>query len=470
MKEKSGAMLRILCSAALGAVVCLLGPSAYADTTWTGATDSEFGTISNWDNGSPGNPETVAIIGSGATVSNTVNHTGTNAYQLTVSGASTLNSSADFTTTYLKISGGSTLNLTGGSVTVPVQTANNNSTKIELNDGSLLNISGGVHTLNERIATYGTKSTIRINGSEATVNVHQQSTFTATIEFVFDADGVSTFDSDSRLGLGGSDLTVDARSYAGPSRTFDLVDVDWLDASSGFGGTIDITPPSGYTYAYNQADIQTTGEINLTLVESGKSLIFYDDFRENGLSANGVSRDGGWAGGADWTWSSGQMVSTGATARGMGRVVPVPSGLTVEEKLEFRLEYSASTNSSLRVHLWGLKDVSSVPDSWVMNLGGTVGMWYSAGGAFERCHLGNGSTNFTGYVSGAAVQIPSNVGTGLTYSCELDVGGFEGGFNQLSNYDYIAIGFQKGNGAATVSLDEVGLCALEPGGTVLWVR
>lgn len=459
-----------LIGAVVWVVVCLLGTSAYADTSWTGATDTEFGTASNWDNGSPGNPETVAIISTGGTVNNTTNHTGTNAYQLTVSGGSTLNSSADFTTTYFRISGGSTVNLTGGSVTVPVQTPNNNGTKIEINDGSLLNISGGVHTFNERIATYGTtKSTIRIVGSEATVNVHQQSTFTATIEFVFDADGISTLDSDSRLGLGGSDLTVDARAYTGPSRIFTLVDVDWLDASSGFGGTIDITPPTGYTYSYNQDDIQTTGAITLALVEPGKALIFYDDFRENELSADGVHRDGGWAGGADWAWSSGQMVNAGAT-RGMGRVVPVPSGLTAEKKLEFRLEYSASTNSSLAAHLWGLKDVSSGSNTWVMNLGGTVGMWYSAGGAFERCHLGNGTTNFSGAAGAAAVQIPSNVGTGLTYSCELNISGFEAGLSQVSDYDYIAIGFQKGNGAATVSLDEVGLCAIKPNGMMLWIR
>jgi len=459
--------------ATLGAIVGLLGLSAYADTTWTGATDSEFGTASNWDNGSPGNPETVAIIGSGATVSNTVNHTGTNAYQLTVAGGSTLSSSADFTTTRLTISDGSTLNLTGGSLIVPVQSPNNNVEKIFINDGSLLNISGGVHTFNERIATHGTISTIRINGSEATVNVHQQSTFTATTEFIFDADGISTLDSDSRLGFGGDDLTVDATDYTGPSRTFVLVDVDWLEHSSGFGGTIDITPPAGYSYSYNQDDIQSTGEITLEILERGT--IFHDDFVTNGLVDSAVKRNSTWAGSDNWRWTSGTLENTNTT-RGVGICFPVPAELTIEDRLEVDLVYSVTNGSTgLSMHLWGLKDVSSSSSTEIMNPWGPAGMWPNSTSIIHPYNLKDGSDDYSqagniGASGRAAVQVPSATGTGLSHNAEVKIAGLGAGLSRVSDYDYIAIGFQKHSAAPDLAIDYVCLKALEPNGTLLLIR
>ena len=167
----------------------------------------------------------------------------------------------------ITVSNGGTLNLTGGAVTVPKQSAQNNVEKIWLNGGSLLDISGGTHIFNERIAGYGAAvNTFRITGSEATINVHQQSYFNVKMEFIFDANGISTFDSDSRLGFGGNDLLVDTRNYTGESMTFVLIDVEDTANSSGFGGDIEILTAAGYTAVYDQSQMNTgAGEITVTL-------------------------------------------------------------------------------------------------------------------------------------------------------------------------------------------------------------
>ena len=187
---------------------------------------------------------------------------------LTVDGT-TLNHSTVNSYDTITVNNGGILNLTGGAVTVPQQSPSNNTEKIYVSNGSVLNFVDGVHTLNERIAAYGDRSTIRVTGDKATINVHQQSFFDADLEFIFNSTGVSTFDSDSRLGFGGDSILVDASDYTGASATFVLVDVDWLSASSGFGGTIDIVAPTaewGYTYEYDQSQIQSgLGQITFTL-------------------------------------------------------------------------------------------------------------------------------------------------------------------------------------------------------------
>jgi len=386
MKTKETNM-RTLSRTALGAVVCLLGLSASAATVWTGAINSEFGIAGNWDNGAPGSPETVATIGNGDTVSNTVDYAGTNTYELTVNGGSTLNSSADFTSDKLTIGDGSTLNLTGGSYSLRKTSANNNATKTVISGASTLHITGGTHTFKERMQM-SSDSTFRITGDMAIVNVHQQSGFEGTLNFVFNSDGVSTFDSDSYWGMSGAKVLIDASGYTGPSATFVLFDVDLFGGtylnSNGFGTVNPVIGPTGYTCLYDQSQIQTNGQITLTLIEpGGATTILYDAFSTNGLGT-GVNRDTGWGASlTDWAWSSGQMVNAGAT-KGMGRVVPVPAEITTENKLVFRLTYTGENVSTpLYVHLWGLKDVSSTPTTWIMNTGGTAGMWYSAGTAFE---------------------------------------------------------------------------------------
>ncbi len=443
------------------------GLSDSADTTWTGAVSSEFGTAGNWDNGAPGSPETVAIIGNGDTVANTVDYAGASTYQLTINGGSTLNSSADFTSDRLTIGDGSTLNLTDGSYSLRKTSGSNNSQQIFFYGSGTLNISGGVHTFRERIVMWNGSSVFRITGSAATVRIHQQTSFSGTLEMIFDSVGISTYDSDSYIGFSG-DLMVDATAYTGRSAKFVLVDNDNPGASAGFSGDVDITAPAGYSYVYDQSEVSSVGEITLELLESGT--IVYDDFATDGLTSGYVLRDSGWRGHSDsWEWSSGQLMNTNTT-RGVGRVVPVPAGLTTEQTLQLDLDYSFENGSTtLYVHLWGLKHVSSSAGSSVMNTDAVGGMWYQAGSDFDEYNLKDGSTSL-GSTSTAALQIPGSEGVGQSYSGTVRLGSLGAGLSKVSDYDYIAIGFQKGSGSADLSIDYMSLRALKPKGTVISVR
>lgn len=133
-----------------------------------------------------------------------------------------------------------------------------------------------MHTINERINTAGATSTVRVTGSLATINVHQQSAFNATMDFVFDAAGISTFDSDSRLGFGSSAITIDASAYTGGDATFVLVDTElfggtYANDGGGFGTIGTIVAPTGYTATFDQSKFDGdpvdgfTGEITVTL-------------------------------------------------------------------------------------------------------------------------------------------------------------------------------------------------------------
>ena len=205
-----------------------------------------------------------------------------NAATLTVDGTTNnFSSTADYTQVTVK--NGGTLNLNGGALTLTQTSGSNNTEKFFLNSGSTLNFVDGTHTINERIATYGaTTSTIRITGSEATINVHQQSTFNANMDFVFDANGISTFDSDSRLGFSNSTITIDVSAYTGGDATFVLVDTNtfagtYANNGGGFGtiGAISNTAVNswggGYDVTYDQSLFDGdpgdgfTGEITLTL-------------------------------------------------------------------------------------------------------------------------------------------------------------------------------------------------------------
>ena len=119
-------------------------------------------------------------------------------------------------------------------------------------------------------------SPIRITGSLATVNVHQQSSFDATLDFVFDATGVSTFDSDSRLGFSSSTINIDASAYTGGAATFVLVDTElfggtYANNGGGFGTIGTIVAPTGFTATLDQSMFDGdpgdgfTGEITLTI-------------------------------------------------------------------------------------------------------------------------------------------------------------------------------------------------------------
>lgn len=190
--------------------------------------------------------------------------------------ATTNNFSSTASYTDVTVENGGTLNLTGGALTLTQTSGANNATHFNLNGGSTLNFFDGVHTINERINTTGATSTVRVTGSLATINVHQQSFFNATMDFVFDAAGISTFDSDSRLGFGDSTITIDASAYTGGAATFVLVDTDFFNGTYAYNGggfaTIGtIVAPTGYTATFDQSKFDGdpgdgfTGEITVTL-------------------------------------------------------------------------------------------------------------------------------------------------------------------------------------------------------------
>lgn len=199
----------------------------------------------------------------------------TQAVTLTVDGTVNNHSStSDYTVVTVTNIG--TLNLTGGALTLTQTSPSNNAASFNLNGGSTLNFFDGVHTINERINTTGATSTVRVTGSLATINVHQQSAFNATMDFVFDAAGISTFDSDSRLGFGFSAITINASAYTGGDATFVLVDTDLFNGTYAYNGggfaTIGtIVAPTGYTATFDQSKFVGdpvdgfTGQITLTL-------------------------------------------------------------------------------------------------------------------------------------------------------------------------------------------------------------
>ena len=204
-----------------------------------------------------------------------------NAAVLLVDGTTNnFSSTSDYT--QVTVTNGGTLNLNGGALTLTKTSVSNNTQKFFVNNGSTLNFVGGTHTINERIATYGATSTIRVTGSAATINVHQQAFFNATMDFVFDANGISTFDSDSRLGFSDSTIDIDVSAYTGGDATFVLVDTDLFSGSYAFNGggfgtinTITNTAVNawggGYDVTYDQSLFDGdpvdgfTGQITLTM-------------------------------------------------------------------------------------------------------------------------------------------------------------------------------------------------------------
>jgi len=163
--------------------------NAQAATTWTGTTNSDFGTNSNWNNSAPGQVDVdqLATINNGDTVNVTTDYTAPNTYRLAVQGNSTLNVSAAMTVNRLTtIASGSTVNLLDGSAfTMPkISSGNNDSWTIN----GTLEISGGTHAFNERL---GGSGTIRVIGSDSETHFHQI-TSSLGYEFVFDSTGVGS--------------------------------------------------------------------------------------------------------------------------------------------------------------------------------------------------------------------------------------------------------------------------------------
>ncbi len=203
--------------------MALFATTLSADTLWTGATDLNYGTAGNWNNGSPGNTDGAATINNGDTVSLAAAHTGTNPYTLTVGGSSTLNASANFTSTLLTIQNTGTVNLTGGAFTLP---GAQNGSGLTIDSGGTLNISGGTHTINQRTVNNGT---FRVDGSGSGsfIGLNQMGGGTGVFDFIFDSGGISTLKGVgdfSWFALSPNTVTVNASAVAGIVGSYTLFD------------------------------------------------------------------------------------------------------------------------------------------------------------------------------------------------------------------------------------------------------
>jgi len=269
---------------ALVAVTTLTVSSIHAATVWTGTTDSDFGTATNWDNSAPGQVgvNEIATINNGDTVNVTTDYTAPNTYRLEISGNSTLNVSAAMTVNRLTtLAGGSTLNLLDGSAfTMPkISSGNNGGWTIN----GTLEISGGTHALNERLFSGG--GTIRVVGSDSETHFNQIAS-ALNYEFVFDADGVSsligggTGISGSGAGpywsnLDTSTLDVDGSAFvlSGAPQTFTLMETTTNALSNFNTANVNITGlgVEGLNYTFQQYQDGGTNYIELTVLPEPSS-------------------------------------------------------------------------------------------------------------------------------------------------------------------------------------------------------
>ena len=266
--------------ACLGA--CL--PSVHAATTWTGSTDSDFGTNGNWTNSAPGQVDVdqIADINNGDTVNVTTDYTAPNTYRLRILNNSTLNVSAAMTVNRLnQIDAGSTLNLLDGSAfTMPKVSGGNNGT---WTINGTLEISGGTHAFNERLFGNGT---IRVVGSDSETHFNQIATGSLGYEFVFDSTGVSGLIGGGTgiggsgagpywSGLGSSTLDVDGSAFvlSGAPQTFTLMETTTNALSNFNTANVNITGlgDEGLGYTFQQYQDGGRNYIELTVLPEPSS-------------------------------------------------------------------------------------------------------------------------------------------------------------------------------------------------------
>lgn len=245
---------------ALIAVTSLTVSSIHAATTWTGTTNSDFGTASNWNNSLPGAVGTNenATIDNGDTVSLSGDQTGLNDYRLIVTGNSTLNVSGSFDATHFQVNSGSTINLNSGSSFDMTQTSGPNNGTAGNNPviHGTLNISGGTHDFEERLGGNGT-GIIRVIGNDATINFHQIGGYFGDFDFVFASDGVSTITGQGGFpwfAVNNSDITVDGSAY---NLTYDAT-FDLLNSTDAAGAFTASQAIDGFAHYYDVTVEQVT--------------------------------------------------------------------------------------------------------------------------------------------------------------------------------------------------------------------
>jgi hypothetical protein len=166
-----------------------------ATCTWTGATNSDWHTASNWSGGVPTDTDDVTIPNTGVTNEPTISSANVTIHNLTIEAGRTftLSSSRVFTCTVMQIDSGATLAITASSTINVGGNWTNNGTFIASTSTVKFSGSGGTQTisgsttfynltLNDTNATtdFGTSSTTIANNLTASAGTMQAGTSTVT--------------------------------------------------------------------------------------------------------------------------------------------------------------------------------------------------------------------------------------------------------------------------------------------------
>ena len=149
-----------------------------------------------------------------------------------------------------------------------------------------------------------------------------------------------------------------------------------------------------------------------------------------------------------WTVSNGSLSNTSATnsrvAEGaLGRIVSVDTlNANDGNLLTLSFDYTLDDpNEVLYVHLWGLIG-SAASGQGIMNLAATDGSaWYVASTDIAMYNLADGAAT-DGAASTAAVALSGASGA-QSFSETFDLSGFGQGTNNLSDYNYLVLGFAR---------------------------
>lgn len=150
---------------------------------------------------------------------------------------------------------------------------------------------------------------------------------------------------------------------------------------------------------------------------------------------------------SEWTVTNGSLSNTSATntrvAEGtLARIISVDSGAANGDLLTLSFDYTLNDPSeALYVHLWGLIGTAASSQK-IMNLAATNGnAWYEDSVDMAMTNLADGVVT-NGAASTAAVALSSTSGA-QSFSKTFDLSGYGLGKNNLSDYDYLVLGFAR---------------------------
>lgn len=275
----------------------------HAQTTWTGATDNDFGTAGNWSNGTPNNSTNPGTI-SGGTPSSTSNINGVNITQSggTFSYSGTLQS-------------GTTWNLNGG--VFDISTTN----RFNLGTSTTLNVNGGNLT-----STGGGQ--FWVNSDSAAVNILSNLTTSALI---WQRLGTFTIDN--------STLQIGTFQFANNTSAASLT----LQNGATLNATTSLTYGGGINTDQGQITF-TNGANTLTAAAWSKQDDFQFDFTSTATGST-ISIASGFYDQSAWEarWSAGELTVDGTNIGAFGDYFTVAGntltfvGSTIPEPSSFAL-------------------------------------------------------------------------------------------------------------------------------------